>query len=317
MSRNKIAILLATHNGALFLPELLDSLLAQSFQDFVILARDDGSSDDTTRLLHEAGTRFEGRIELIEDARARLGPTQSFGSLLHTALADPRQFEAFMFCDQDDVWLPEKISRLCSCLGSATKSDSRIPLLAHADMRVVTDSLLPISASFWRSQRIDPTGGGLRQLLVRNCVTGHSCIINRALAEVSLPIPDEAFLHDWWLALVACATGHILVVDEALTLYRQHRSSVVGARRPLARRLLSAHHWRRRILRRSHYDAIYLQAERFLERFDARLPTESRRRLDAIKGITERGYIARRLKLLRSGVHPGNAWSYVDLLIKG
>lgn len=310
----RAAILLATYNGERFLPEQLASLAGQTDRGFVILARDDGSIDDTPRILDDFSSTHPGLVERIGRTGTNLGPARAFAILLETALADPRRFDTFMFCDQDDVWLPEKVARLRRLLDTE-RARTDTPLLVHSDMRVVSEDLSPVAPSFWRRQGIDPTGGPIQRLLVKNCVTGHACILNRALAETACPVPQDIVMHDWWLALAAAATGRIVALNEPLSLYRQHPQSVEGSRPGRIRRLLSPRHWNQRILRRGQYDRLFRQAERFLERFGDRLP-DNEHQIRALTGISEGGYIGRRARLIRSGVYPGNPWDYADLLIK-
>jgi hypothetical protein len=106
------------------------------------------------------------------------------------------------------------------------------PLLVHTDLAVVDRRLQPISPSFWRYQNIHPAGREtLNRLLAQNVVTGCSMMLNRALRERALPIPAEACMHDWWLALVAAAFGRITHLPEPTVLYRQHGGNDTGAKR--------------------------------------------------------------------------------------
>ncbi|NJK40820.1 MAG: hypothetical protein HC934_04660 [Acaryochloridaceae cyanobacterium SU_2_1] len=84
-----------------------------------------------------------------------------------------------------------------------------MPILVHSDLSLVTADLELIHPSFWRSQNLDPTRNALRHLLIRNHITGCTVVINTALRELALPIPNSAFMHDWWLGLVAAAFGKI------------------------------------------------------------------------------------------------------------
>lgn len=152
---------------------------------------------------------------------------------------------------------------------------------------------------------------------MRNCVTGHACLFNRPLAQVASPIPPEAVMHDWWLTLVAATLGEIIWIDEPLSQYRQHGDNSIGHREPLLTRLFSRRHWQEKILGPAGYRQTYLQAECLLERFEPQLPADERERLSALRGISDSGYLGRRWRLIRSGVGPGNAWDYADMLIKG
>jgi len=113
------------------------------------------------------------------------------------------------------------------------------PLLVHSDLQVVDAGLKPISSSFMQYQRIAHEDDGLRTLLLSNFVTGCTCLLNRQLAELALPIPREAIVHDWWLALCAASAGHIGYIAEPLVKYRQHGANVIGAKSAASRHRLS------------------------------------------------------------------------------
>ena len=101
-----IDILMATHNGEEYIGQQLDSIFAQTNQDWQLLCRDDGSNDSTVSIVTQYMTRHPGRIKLLSDNKGRLGVGLNFGELLEHSNAD-----YIMFADQDDVWLPEKIDR--------------------------------------------------------------------------------------------------------------------------------------------------------------------------------------------------------------
>ena len=101
----RVAILLAAYNGSRFIREQLDSILGQTFADFTLYVRDDGSSDDTVRIVRSYVER-DDRVCLLEDPVLHRGSSGSFFAML-----DAVDSELYMFSDQDDVWQPEKISR--------------------------------------------------------------------------------------------------------------------------------------------------------------------------------------------------------------
>lgn len=232
MESPHIQILLACFNGEKFLAEQLDSILAQSMQDFEILIRDDGSSDSTLSIVKEYQERFPQKIRLIPSSR-RLGVIGNFNALLEASTAD-----YLLFSDQDDIWLKDKVKLQVDALKKGEeKYGKSTPLLVHTDLTVVDSEQTIISPSFWQFSKIDPVKGqSLNRLLVQNTVTGCAMGINRALASIGAPIPGQALMHDWWLALVAKLTGHILVLKESTLLYRQHANNTLGAKSPSLKR---------------------------------------------------------------------------------
>lgn len=223
----KLQILLATYNQCQYLPSLLSSLFGQTFSNWNLITRDNGSTDNAVKIVDQFSKHYPGRILRIEDDLGNIGACRNFGRLLEASTAD-----YIMFCDSDDVWIENKvekalseIDRLEGIYGTST------PLLVHTDLTVTDRNLKIIDRSYWRYQNIDPTKTSLSQLLVQNVVTGCTVIINRALRDQAAPIPEEAIMHDWWLALVACLFGHISKLDEPSLFYRQHGANDTGAKR--------------------------------------------------------------------------------------
>lgn len=221
---HEVDILISTYNGGAYLADLLASLLAQSFTDWRLIARDDGSSDDTVEILREFAKAHRDKVLLVKDTRKRLGPCQSFALLLEKSKAGYS-----MFCDQDDVWLPEKIDVTLKAMKGLEERYKGFPLLVHTDMKVVDRGLKLIARSFWRFQHLAPAMKRFNNLLVFNNVTGCTMMINAKLRDMALPVPRAAILHDWWIAIVASAFGRIEYVKTPTVLYRQHGANETGA----------------------------------------------------------------------------------------
>ncbi|MBE9528499.1 MAG: glycosyltransferase family 2 protein [Proteobacteria bacterium] len=223
-SSNSVDILLSTYNGSSFLEPQIESLLAQSYTEWRLLVRDDGSTDSTVELIEQYALLHPDRIVHIEDTEGTLGPTLSFSRLLESSTA-----EYSLFCDQDDVWEADKIEVTLERMQRIESELGAIPILVHTDLKVVGTDLSILSASFWKYQNLDPTLTTLKNLLLLNNVTGCTVMLNRPLRTIAAPIPAEAVLHDWWLALVASAFGYIGHVDTPTVLYRQHGANVAGS----------------------------------------------------------------------------------------
>ena len=223
-----VDVLLSTYNGDQYLREQLDSLIAQTFTDWRLLARDDCSTDNTPHILTQYADRYSGKITVIRDVEGRLGPVGSFEKLLQLSSAP-----YIAFCDQDDVWLPDKLQRfLDSIKQSENKLDCEEPLLIHSDPYVVNDHLEPVAESFWAYQKLNPDKmQTIERLLVQNCVTGCATLFNRRLVDIALPIPEGAIMHDWWFALVAATEGRIVHIDDRTIAYRQHAKNLTGAKK--------------------------------------------------------------------------------------
>lgn len=289
-----IEVLLAAYNGQAFLTEQMNSVLAQEGAELRVLARDDGSSDGTAEILERYARDFPGRVNILHSP-GRLGGRGSFSRLLVQA-----QAPYVAFCDQDDVWasyklrsLLERMQRLESELGKDT------PLLVHSDLAIVDRILQPIHPSFWSYSGINPARQELPQILIKNTVTGCALLANRALVERARPVPDEAAMHDHWLAMVAAAFGHIEAVREPLVAYRQHGNNTVGAQ---------AYGWRN-ILKRLFSSCgcmditrLRRQASAFSAHFAKQLSPEQGALIDGFARLPERSWFGRRIFLLRHGI---------------
>ncbi len=292
-----VEVLLLTHNRESVLGELLDSLLAQSFTDWRILARDNGSSDGSFEHLERFQRAHPQRMMLTDDRGVNLGAKEGFARLLAASAASYA-----MFCDCDDVWLPQKIERTLECMRQIEQCHSPgTPLLVHTDLRVTDARLTVLSDSFCAYEKLNPPRGAtLNRLLVQNQVTGCTAMVNRPLRDLALPIPAEAVLHDWWLALVAAAFGAMGFVPEPTVLYRQHGENAIGAREFSARYVLrkAARFYETGDLRRA-VAATARQAEAFLARYGGRLSEDQRRIVQAYASLPQASWCARRARILR------------------
>lgn len=222
-----IDVLLATYNGARFLPEQLSSLADQTFQDWRLIVRDDGSSDDTLAIIKQWAEQAHGPVRIIEDGRKGLGASGNFGALLEQSDAP-----YFAFCDQDDVWLPEKLDLMLKRVKAVEeRCGVNTPVLAYSDLKVVDASLNEIHPSFraYAPLVLPRPGRMAADLMSQNVVAGCASLGNGALRSATLPIPREAVMHDWWLAMTAAAIGEMVDVPESTLLYRQHGENAVGA----------------------------------------------------------------------------------------
>ena len=216
----KVNILMSTYNGQQFLAEQIRSIQEQSYTDWTLFIRDDGSSDNTKEILKDF-ERQDSRIHLIDsDKSDNLGVIKSFHKLVNHDRAD-----YYFFSDQDDVWLPNKLEL---SLKEAQNYLADFPLMVYMDLKVVNQDLKIMTESMVKSQS-HHANTELVQELTENTVTGGVAMINHALAEMWQET-DDILMHDWYLALLASAFGNLVFIDQPGELYRQHSDNVLGAR---------------------------------------------------------------------------------------
>ena len=117
---NRVAILLSTFNGARFLPAQLESLLGQTFEEWTLYWRDDGSTDNSVAVVEAfARAAGQGRCVQVQCTTTRLRPAASYLALLAAVQHLLAEEDMVAFADQDDVWLPEKLARGVAALGAA------------------------------------------------------------------------------------------------------------------------------------------------------------------------------------------------------
>jgi glycosyltransferase involved in cell wall biosynthesis len=304
-SQPRLIILLSTYNGENFLRAQLDSLFAQTYPDYVILARDDGSQDATKKILADYAIRSPDKLKIIRDDSGNLGASGSFAFLIDYALKHKAEFDVeslyLMFCDQDDVWHEDKMTKQVNAM-LATEAEEgseqrgKKPILVHSDLQVVDESLRLIAESMARYQGLETSRNSFANLLISNLVTGCTALINEALARKALPIADDAIMHDWWLALVASCFGKIVYLDTPLVQYRQHCSNTIGAKEQIAYRMKTMSYWRKvlDLTANQHLREVALQARAFRDQYSQEIDRSQRRTLNYSSKLAIRyGFIQR------------------------
>ncbi len=170
MSECRVIIVLATHGGETFLPQLLTSIRFQSYRDWTLLVRDDQSSDGTRQILHIMAAD-DRRIVLLDDAPTRLGAAGNFAGLLLEA--QRREADYVFLADQDDFWHIDKVARQVEALRTAEVGGQRMPRLVFCDAMVIDDGGRVLQRSFLRLNRLPyRSSSPMATLLGRSYVLG-------------------------------------------------------------------------------------------------------------------------------------------------
>lgn len=311
MSIPTISIVLAACDGGRYLRQQLASLSGQTLLPGELIVGDDGSQDDTCKIVEEFAASSPFPVRLVRSAGSRLGTSGNFARLLELAGGD-----YLMFCDQDDIWFPDKVQvtlkemrRLEGVYGLYK------PCIVYTDLKIAAEDGTEIAPSFWRYQRIRPPEDHLRVLLVQNVATGCTMMVNRAALRLVMPMPLQVpLMHDWWFALaVAACGGHISGLDYATMLYRQHGCNVVGARawwRRILTRLVGGAENIRKELR-----ATQEQAAGLLCRHGNDIPQSNKAVVQSYARLAEYGFWARKMLLARHGIHKLGWYRTVSLYL--
>ena len=303
-SGRKVAVLLATYNGASFLQEQLASLAAQDHPAIDVWLSDDSSTDDTLAIAAQVKKSWsKGRFEIIQRGA---GPLETTGNGIDFDLALSRgnanflslilneaiEADCYAFCDQDDVWEPAKLSRAIAWL---EKQPEDIPAMHCSRTRIIDASgqSKGLSILFSRTPCF-------RNAIIQNIAAGNTIVMNRAaMAALRAHSAQGQFVsHDWWAYILVTALGGKVKYDlEPLTRYRQHERNLVGENAS----------WRARMTRFKlvlkgrfrQWNDINLGA---LQNIRDLLPAENRRILDEFSALRRGSFFLRPFRILRTGI---------------
>jgi len=300
MNSKKIIILLATYNGEAFISAQLESILSQTNTDWELLIHDDNSTDRTVEILREYTQKFSDKITFIDDTISLKSAKKNFSYLLEKVKTANTYI---MFADQDDIWHQDKIEVTLQKMFTIEKENPDIPVLVHTDLVVTDEKLTPVASSFWKYAKIDPSKSSLAKILMQNSITGCTVMINPLLVQKSVPIPDEAIMHDWWLGLVAAKFGKIGWIDRATMLYRQHSSNDTGAKpfniRTVIHKILA---YSDKTLLQETLKRNFIQAQVFLERYRSELTENEIDMLEQFSQLEKKNFFEKRFILLKYGL---------------
>ena len=207
-----VSVAMATYNGAKYLREQIDSILNQLDMDDELIISDDGSTDETVNIIHSYST--DQRVNFYKNPSKVKGVITNF----EHAISMTTQ-EVIFLCDQDDVWLPNKISRMCREFG-----DSKVGLVISS-VRTVDADLNDLQATPINEGHYEQ---GVARNFIKNTYMGCCMAFRKELKEVVLPFPQNIPMHDSWIGLLA-ELNHLEIsyVPDKLMLYRRHSHSVI------------------------------------------------------------------------------------------
>ncbi|MBR7784178.1 glycosyltransferase family 2 protein [Undibacterium luofuense] len=226
--KKTIDIALASYNGASYIREQLESILRMETGSDActlryIIVSDNGSRDETAAIVTEMAAIYP-QIRLVTEQRK--GVIANFNRAISESDAD-----YVMLSDQDDVWLPEKLTVTINQMLNQEKQSPGLPVLVFTDLRVVDAALNTIAPSFFGFQKVSPADYAKpERMAVYNIAPGCTMMLNRALLQTAMPVPETCYMHDWWFVHAAAIYGRLAWLDQQTMLYRQHANNQVGAR---------------------------------------------------------------------------------------
>lgn len=219
---------MCTYNGESFLPEQLQSIAAQTRLPDELVICDDRSSDGTAGILNSfsAAVPFAVAVSINEK---NMGTTKNFEQAIRLCSGD-----IIALCDQDDVWLPNKLAEIESIFESRSQTG-----LVFSDAQVIDKNSAVLAQRLWElanfnavSQKKSANGGTFEVLMHCNVVTGATIAFRSKFRDLVLPIrSNRLMIHDSWIAALISAVADVVAIEVPLIQYRLHSAQQEGFRR--------------------------------------------------------------------------------------
>lgn len=229
MTGRRLSIALCTYNGEAYLAEQLGSIAAQRRLPDELIVCDDRSNDGTLGILDAFARNSSFPVHIHENA-ANVGSNKNFEKAILLCTGD-----IIALADQDDFWLPEKLSRIADAFDGNPHAG-----VVFSNAAVVDRNLNPLGITLWerfeftrkRKRQFD-SGNAWRVLLDRQMVTGATMAFRKGFTDKIVPFPSS-WIHDAWIAFIMSLCAEMVYIDEPLVQYREHPGQQLGARRKKA-----------------------------------------------------------------------------------
>ena len=216
MDNFKIDILLATYNGEKYIRKQLDSILQQSYENWILRIHDDGSSDKTVAIIKEY-EKYDGRILYYEDSNVGLGSKDNFDLLMGRSNAD-----FVLFADQDDIWPKNKLNQFIHYAEKVNVKNKPMMIFSNYSLIDSNDRVIrKCVMDKWEKAIFDT-----KMLLIDNPILGCAMMINKEMLDWARNIPKYADNHDQWIATLAYCCDRVFYIDEDLLFHRIHSNNV-------------------------------------------------------------------------------------------
>ena len=279
-----VDILLATYNGAAYIEEQVRSLIAQTYTQWQLLVHDDGSTDNTIAILQYWAAE-DSRIKILDDGIVGLGVERNFIHLLRHSTAD-----YCMFCDQDDIWLSEKVARMMEVM---QQYDQAQPQVLYSNAYLWSPERGIISD---KNTLTYPTT--LRKALFLNTgIQGAAALMNSQMREIVAEPLEYYAMHDHVLLLAGLCLGQVHYLHESLMYYRQHEHNATGNApgSKLKKLLLMWENRHVRLVCKRHYEGL----KAFYKRWHAQIKTDDRQVIEAFLAMPTKNSRARAINIIK------------------
>lgn len=286
----QICIIMAVYNGERYLADQINSLLENSYPNFILHIFDDHSKDNSKTIIDEYANKYPNKIFAHYH-------TENHG-VIRTFLEGAKIMEAdyYMFCDQDDIWMPDKIRRSLAAMELLESSSNNLPYAIFSDAKIVNQNLQELAPSFQRQSGYHTNALDPAHILIENKLIGCTILFNHALWQMLTVFPTAIRMHDWWIALIGSFFGKIVYLDEPLLLYRQHEQNVIGSNSYLTYIHNRITHLQGQ--RKALYDTC-LQAAAFEKVYHDRLSPEQKKLLNIFSSLPKANWLAKRYRIIR------------------
>jgi len=276
MNNCKVAVLIATYNGEKYFKEQVESVLNQTYKNIVIYIRDDDSTDNTKKIINEYVKKYPDKIIQVKDNKIAKGACKNFMYLLEYVY-NLNKYDIFMFCDQDDVWLENKIGITVSEYNKVKNKNE--PILIHTDLNVVNEELNLIDKSFFKYSNLNSNYNKINNYLIQNNITGCTILINKSLVDLIKFDIKDICMHDWYFALLASTFGNVIFINKPTIKYRQHANNVIGAKKANGIKRIYNMIMKKHIVKEN-LSKVFIQAESFKNNHYASLDEEKKKIID-------------------------------------
>lgn len=286
-----VGIIMAAYNGEKYIGEQMESVLNNSYQNIKVWVWDDGSTDNTISII-------EGYVEAYPDKVFLCKNSKNVGVVLNFLQALKKSDTQYtMFCDQDDVWKKDKIKHTIDEMHRLEKKyPSKVPLCVFTDAVVTDASLKTVFPSFYKAAGLNTDHLALHSILMENKVQGCTAMVNEAAKLKLYRLPENARMHDWWMALICAAFGKISFLEEQTLLYRQHEKNVIGNQRFTAyvKNRISSLKEQKRVLLKTQK-----QAGEFYNLYKMELPEKMLELVLEFSKLQKKSWLEKRYKIIK------------------